>query len=286
MTNSLSLFSQALLLLVAGNLFASLSDVSVKLLNGELSTYQYIFIRQLIGFLVILPFWLRLGKTEQAVGSLPLNLFRAHLVIIGSGCMMIAVTHLPLATANAVFYAAPVLMLPLSVWLLKEIPAKGKVIATCIGFIGVLVVLRPSQFHWAAMFAMGTAITLALFNILVRKLPVDQPVVTTLFWTSLLSLPVSGALAFAHWQPMSLTQLGWVSASAILILTYNGCAVLAYRKVPADQIAMVEYSGLVFVTLFGVLWFEEVPDWITFLGILLIVLPMLIRRRTSVKSSK
>ncbi|SON50743.1 DMT family transporter [Vibrio tapetis] len=280
MTRSLSLFSQALLLLVAGNLFASLSDVSVKLLNGELSTYQYIFIRQLIGFLVVLPFWLRLSKVQQSVGSLPLNLFRAHLVIIGSGCMMIAVTHLPLATANAVFYAAPVLMLPLSIWLLKEIPAKSKVIATCIGFIGVLIVLRPSQFHWAALFAMGTAITLALFNILVRKLPVGQPVVTTLFWTSLLSLPVSGLLAFIHWQPMSFVQLGWVASSAILILTYNGCAVLAYRKVSADQIAMVEYSGLVFVTLFGVLWFEEVPDWITLVGIVLIVLPMLIRRNS------
>ncbi len=284
MIRSLSLFSQALLLLVAGNLFASLSDVAVKLLNGELTTYQYIFIRQLIGLLVILPFWLRLNKAQQSVGSLPLNLFRAHLVIIGSGCMMIAVTHLPLATANAVFYAAPVLMLPLSVWLLNEIPAKGKVIATCIGFIGVLIVLRPSQFHWAALFAMGTAITLALFNILVRKLPAGQPVVTTLFWTSLLSLPVSGLLAFTHWQPMNFAQLGLVAASAILILTYNGCAVLAYRKVSADQIAMVEYSGLIFVTLFGVLWFEEVPDWITLVGILLIVLPMLVRRNSKAVS--
>jgi len=273
--------TQALLLLVLGNLFASLSDVSVKLLEGGLSPFQYIFIRQLIALLIVLPFWLRLAPSQQAAGSLPLNLFRAHLVLLGSGCMMVAVTHLPLATANAVFYAAPVLMLPLSIWLLKEIPAKAKVLATCIGFIGVLVVLRPSQFHWAAIFAMGTATTLALFNILVRKLPTGQPVITTLFWTSLLSLPVSTVLAVNYWTPLTLEQVGWITASAVAILAYNGCAVMAYKKVQANQIAMAEYSGLIFVTLFGMVWFDEVPDWLTVVGIALIVLPMLYRNKHS-----
>lgn len=191
--------------------------------------------------------------------------------------MMVAVTHLPLATANAVFYAAPILMLPLSILFLKEHPPLSKVLLTCFGFLGVLVVLRPDHFHWAALFALGTATTLAMFNILVRKLPSEQSVVTTLWWTTLFSLPISAVLAGFYWQPMTGQgqELVLVIASAVCILSYNGLAVLAYQKAPAGEIALAEYSGLVFVTLFGIWWFDEIPDWLTAVGILMIVLPLL-----------
>ncbi|EKO3491652.1 DMT family transporter [Vibrio fluvialis] len=265
----------ALWLLVLGNLAASLSDVAVKLLDGEVSPFQYMFLRQLISLVVILPLWWRQPRAQRALLNPGVTTLRAHLVLIGSGCMLVAITYLPLATANAVFYAAPLLMLPLSIVLLKETPGLGKVVATVLGFIGVLVVLRPSQFHWAALFALGTAMTLALFNILARKIPARQTVVTTLMWTSLFSLPLSAALTLWQWHPMTLEQIGWVASSALLVLTYNGLAVAAYRRAPASQIALAEYSGLIFVALMGMWWFNEMPDSLTWLGIALIVLPLL-----------
>ncbi|OLQ85419.1 multidrug transporter [Vibrio panuliri] len=267
--------SLAVLLLVIGNLAASLSDVAVKLLNGEIHSFQYVFLRQLLSVLIILPFWLRQPSDKRTLTAPGLIGIRALLIMIGSGCMMVAITHLPLATANAVFYAAPLIMLPLSVWILREAPPMSKVLATSIGFIGVLMVLRPSQFHWAAWFALGTATTLATFNILARKLPAEQTVVTTLFWTSVMTVPLAGLLAALYWQPINSAQILLVAVSAALILSYNGLAVLAYRKAPAGQIALAEYSGLVFVVLIGVWGFNEIPDRFTALGILLIILPLL-----------
>ncbi|MCE7728079.1 MULTISPECIES: DMT family transporter [Vibrio harveyi group] len=265
----------ALLLLVIGNLAASLSDVAVKLIEGGISPFQYMFVRQLASLLLILPFYLRQQPDKRNLKQAPITLLRAHLILIGSGCMMVAVTHLPLATANAVFYAAPILMLPLSILFLKEHPPLSKILLTCFGFLGVLVVLRPDHFHWAALFALGTATTLAMFNILVRKLPSEQSVVTTLWWTTLFSLPISAVLAGFYWQPMTGQELVLVIVSAVCILSYNGLAVLAYQKAPAGEIALAEYSGLVFVTLFGIWWFDEIPDWLTAVGILMIVLPLL-----------
>lgn len=281
---NLSPVNLAIVLLIIGNLLASLSDVAVKLLAGGISPYQYIFIRQVVSLLLILPFWLRLAKSQRGLTNIKVTAVRAHLVLLGSGCMMVAITYLPLATANALFYAAPLLMIPLSICLLKEMPNSSKVIATLIGFIGVLIVLRPSQFHWAALFAMGTACTLALFNVLVRKIPSEQPVITTLMWTTLLSVPLSGILAWIYWQPVTARELIWVVVSATLILTYNGLAVIAYKKAPTTQIALAEYSGLIFVTIFGVCWFNELPDWLTLLGIGLIVLPLI--PRTALKGRK
>ncbi|WP_104035038.1 DMT family transporter [Vibrio jasicida] len=265
----------ALFLLVIGNLAASLSDVAVKLIEGGISPFQYMFVRQLASLLILLPFYLKQNPSKRNLKQVPITLLRAHLILIGSGCMMVAVTYLPLATANAVFYAAPILMLPLSMVFLKEHPPLRKVLLTGFGFFGVLVVLRPNHFHWAALFALGTATTLAMFNILVRKLPSEQSVVTTLWWTTLFSLPVSTLLAGVYWQPMTWQELTLVIASAICILSYNGLAVLAYQKAPAGEIALAEYSGLVFVTLFGIWWFDEIPDWLTAVGILMIVLPLL-----------
>ncbi|MEF1327610.1 DMT family transporter [Vibrio sp. M260121] len=271
----MSPYHLALFLLVIGNLAASLSDVAVKLIEGGISPFQYMFVRQLASLLLILPFYLKQKPNKRSLKQALITLLRAHLILIGSGCMMVAVTHLPLATANAVFYAAPILMLPLSILFLNEHPPLSKILLTCFGFLGVLVVLRPDHFHWAALFALGTASTLAMFNILVRKLPSEQSVVTTLWWTTLFSLPISAVLAGFYWQPITWQELALVVASAVCILSYNGLAVLAYQKAPAGEIALAEYSGLVFVTLFGIWWFDEIPDWLTAIGIIMIVLPLL-----------
>ena len=272
-----------ILLLIAGNLFASLSDVAVKLLNGEVPPLQYIFFRQLISLLLITPLWLRQNKEQRRLQQAKVTLIRGQLILIGSGCMVVAITHMSLATANAVFYVAPLLMLPLSVLLLKEQPALGKLIATTGGVIGALIVLRPSQFHWAALFALGTALTLALFNILVRKIPSKQSVVTTLWWTTLFSLPISALLAIFKWQPLTAIEMGLVSTSAVCILAYNGLAVLAYQKAPAGEIAFAEYSGLVFVVLFGIYWFDEIPDILSIIGMAMILMPIMLKNAISTR---
>lgn len=277
--------SVAVLLLIAGNFIVSLADVGVKNLNGDLSAVQYTFLRQSLSLLIILPFWLRQTSSQRALSHIRITVLRAHLIMVGSGCTMMALTYLPLATANAVFYIAPLIMLPLSMWLLKEAPKLSKVGGCLLGFVGVLVVLRPSQFHWAAWFAVGTAVSVAFFHLLARRLPAEQTVVTTLFWTSLFSLPVSGVAAGFYWQPLSWSLTGWVCLSALCVLAYNGLAVMAYKRAPADQISMAEYTGLIFVTLMGIAWFDEVPDWLSVAGMAMIVAPLLPWRRLLQRST-
>ncbi|WP_261815649.1 DMT family transporter [Vibrio gallicus] len=265
----------AILLLVLANLMAAFSDVSLKVLNGEVPTFEYVLIRQLMSLVCITPLWLRLPKAQRMAGCCKYNFWRAQFILIGSACAMIAITHLPLATANAMFYVAPLMMLPLSALFLKEVPPMTKIVATGVGFVGVLVVLRPDNFHWAAIIALGSALAMAVGNILIRKLPQQQSVVVTLFWTTILTLPGALILALLNWQSIELHHLAWIAAINCFVLSYHALAVFAYRKAEAGQIALAEYSGLVFATIFGVLWFNEVPDVLTSLGILLIVVPLM-----------
>ena len=269
-----SAVSVGIAILICGNLSSSLSDVAVKLLDGSVSAFQYMFIRQLLSVILIAPLWLRLTPAQRDIGHWKINAIRAHLVLAGSGMLLIALTYLPLATANALFYAAPLLMLPLSMVVLGERPNKEKVLATAVGFIGIIIVLRPDQFHWAALAALGTASTLALYNVLVRKLPPQQPIISTLFWTGILSLPISSLLAYQYWQPLQPKQWLLIAASAVFTLGYQGCCVAAYRQSETYNIGLAEYSGLIFVAILGYLWFDEIPDLLTGLGILLIIIPM------------
>ncbi len=267
--------NRAIVLLVLANLLASFSDVSLKVLDGDVPTFQYVFIRQLLSVILLLPFWLKLPAAQRRQGCCKIAFSRAQLILGGSACAMVAITYLPLATANAMFYVGPLLMLPLSVMLLKETPPKAKVIATSIGFIGVLLVLRPSHFHWAAVVGLGSALAMGLGNILIRRLPKEQHLISTLFWTGVMTLPLSLILALPQWASISWQHIGWIMAINLFVLGYHALAVMAYKKVDAGQIALAEYSGLVFVTAFGVMWFDEIPDLITLLGILFIVIPMM-----------
>lgn len=267
--------SFAIFLLVGANLLASLSDVSLKILNGEVPTFQYVFLRQLISLTLLLPFWWSLPKQRRLMGCDGITFWRAQLILLGSACAMVAITHLPLATANAIFYVGPLLVLPLSIVFLGERPSAGKVFATLLGFIGVLIVLRPEHFHWAAIIALGSALAMGVGNILIRRMPQNQPLVCTLFWTTLMTLPIAAVIAYLEWQPIEWHHVGWIVAINLFVLSYHALVVQAFRRAPASQIALAEYSGLAFVTLFGVMWFDEIPDLFTALGIILIIVPMM-----------
>ncbi|WPC76514.1 DMT family transporter [Vibrio porteresiae] len=267
--------SRSILLLVGANLLAAFSDVTLKVLNGEVPTFEYVFIRQLIGTGLLFPFWWKLPKEQRQEGLSWITFSRAQLILLGSACAMIAVTYLPLATANAMFYVAPLLMLPLAFLLLKEHPTLKQILATAAGFAGVLIVLRPEQFQWAAIAGLGCALSNALCNLLIRRLPAQQALVSTLFWTGLMTLPISLLLALPQWEPIRWANLGWIVLINLLVLGYHALVVMAYRPVEANRIALAEYSGLVFATILGFVLFAEMPDLLTCIGIVLIVIPMM-----------
>ena len=98
--------SRSILLLVGANLLAAFSDVTLKVLNGEVPIFEYVFIRQLISTGLLFPFWWKLPKEQRQGGLSWITFSRAQLILLGSACAMIAVTYLPLATANAMFYVA------------------------------------------------------------------------------------------------------------------------------------------------------------------------------------
>ena len=270
----------AILLLVLGNLMISVGDVLVKMLGQtEVTPYQYVALRFLITVILLLPFWWRLPRAKKGWGEWKIHLIRGHLLLVGSAGVFITLIYLPLATANAVFYAAPLMTLPLAAMINKEQVRLAAYGVSIVGFIGILVVLNPAQWHWAGLIALLTAFTMATSNVLVRRLPQGRSVVATLFITQGLAVPLSFALAIPTWQPLT-TELWLLLVGASLVgIVYQWVCILAYAMADASKIAASEYSGLIFVTLMGMVLFAEFPAFHVYMGAAIVIIAIGLQRK-------
>ncbi len=265
----------AILLLVIGNAMALVSDVLIKLLEPGTPIFQFAFLRSLLTLLCLLPFMGQLNRQFLFAGF-RVHAIRAHVHLAGTAFMVVALTQLPLATANAVFYAAPILVMVLSVLFFRESLSPLSLIAVISGFTGILLILRPTSISWAALAALATALTLAISAVLVRKLPRQQSTVHKLFLNYLLILPAAGALAWWEGAPWDTGLLFSAAGSAVFILAYNVTVLLAYRQVAANQVTSAEYTGLIWAVLIGWIGFGEVPDLWFAVGSAMIVVPLIL----------
>ncbi|KDE40241.1 hypothetical protein ADINL_0833 [Nitrincola lacisaponensis] len=267
--------NSAIFLLVIGNALALVSDIFIKLLHPDTPVFQFAFLRSLMTLVLLLPFCRVLAGQSFFQGA-RVHFIRAHIHLAGMVCMVIALTHLPLATANALFYAAPILVLLLSAIFFAERLTPLSLMAVFSGFAGILVILRPVEFNWAAWAALVSALALALGALLVRKLPKQQTTGHKLLLNYLLLLPTAGVLAWwegAAWQPELLFN---AFGSAVFILGYNVTVLLAYRQVDASQVTSAEYTGLIWAVLIGWIAFAERPDIWFLVGSLMIVIPLVL----------
>ncbi|KMV28923.1 membrane protein [Photobacterium swingsii] len=275
----------AMLLLIVGNLIAVFSDALIKTLDDGVAVFQFVFFRQLTAVIILLPFCAKNALPSFTQG-LKWHALRAHIWLFGAVFMVFAINSMPLATANAIFYAAPLIMLPLAFVFFREKLTKKSVMTGVVGFIGVLVVIRPTHIDWAAISALVVALTLAGNNLLIRKLPTNQTVAQTLLLTNAVGMPASLGLALWEGETWNWTPLLTAAGSSFFILIYAATCVVAYRSVESNKIASAEYSGLLGAVLVGILWFGEIPEVEMLIGSALIILPLLLLAKVERKQKK
>lgn len=274
----------AMSLLIVGNLIAVFSDALIKTLGEDIAVFQFVFFRQLTAVLILLPFCFGVSKKSFTDG-LKWHALRAHIWLLGAIFMVFAINAMPLATANAIFYAAPLMMLPLALVFFKEQLNRYSVAAGIFGFMGVLVIIRPTEIDWAAIAALIVALTIASNNLLIRKLPKHQTVAQTLLLTNLAGVPASLGLAIWEGREWDWSPLITAAGSSSFILIYAAICVVTYRSAESNKIASAEYSGLLGAVGVGLIWFGEMPDIAMAIGTAMIILPLIWLARNEKKQS-
>ena len=206
-------------------------------------------------------------------GRLKLHLSRGVVGSLGMICGTYALIHLPLADVTAIGFTTPLFLIVLAALVLGERVRARRWSATAIGFVGMLVMLRPGDgiLEIAALVALLGALAAASVKLLVKQLAVTERPLTIMLYLGLTSVAVTALPAALVWQAPTFAELGWMALAAGLASLAQLCFIRGYRIGEASALAPFEYARLPFAAAYGFLLFAELPDRYTLLGVLLIV---------------
>lgn len=261
-------------LILASTVFLGASDVTVKYLSGTLPSIEIAWIRFLVFALIMTPAMLP-GSPLYALQtkSRGLQLMRGA-TLLGSSLFFISgLRFLPIAEASATGFVAPLFVTALSIVFLGERVGLRRWIATGVGLIGVLIILRPGSgaFHPAAFFPLVSAFAWACTLIMTRMMSGKERAATTMTYSSIAGVCILSALVPAVWVAPSWHDILFGVFIGVASTAGQWIVVLAFRYADASVLAPFSYTQLVWVSLLGFLVFGELPDTWTVLGAAFIV---------------
>ncbi|MGL4937768.1 DMT family transporter, partial [Shewanella sp.] len=243
-------------------------------LPDDASASTFLLVRQISSVLMLLPVWLY--SQRPMTTHISVHLWRANIGSVGALFLIIGLMALPLATVSSLFYSAPLMIILMGYFFLKERITAAQTVCAGLGFVGILIILRPSEMNAYGIAVLFSAFTFAVNQLALKKVPHAEHPVLILMLYNLLGIPATLVIvAFQGIEGLSWGLVGVALLSNAFLLVYHWFCVLAYRKAQASDIAIAEYTGLLFIVFLGWLLFDEWLDSLSWLGAALIVLPSL-----------
>jgi len=260
--------------MVAASLGFTVNSAMVKTLTaGGLDAFQIGFARALFSFALLVPFLLRAGSGMLRTRHPGIHGIRAFAGAAAMVCGFYAVGHLPLADFTALTFTQPLFVVLLAVVVLGEVVRWRRWLATAVGFIGVLIMVRPgaTAFDPAALVALTSVLGIAIAVTLVKRLPEGESHVTMLTYFCLMSLAITVLPALILWTPPTLEQWLLLAAVGSLGVISQAMIIRAFRSGEASFVAPFDYLKLILAGLIGFVIFAEVPGPWALLGAAVIV---------------
>jgi len=244
------------------------------LMTSDYSVFQVIAIRGWM-IVVLLTGWILIKKRTAELKSkrLGAHAFRLVLAFCGPVLMFTALATMPLADVTVIIFGSPFLTTALSVPIFKEKVGRHRWAMIIIGFIGVIIVLRPGigLFEPVAILALLAGVAFATVNLTARWLRDTESTICITFYTMVgMALMASMALPFV-WQPIPLNDLVIYFIMAIFTLIGYLGMTGAFVMAPVGVVAPFEYTVLIFAVILGFVIWGEVPDRFVWSGAAIII---------------
>lgn len=261
-------------MLTAMSLFCC-NDALMKLAREAFPTGQAVTLRTGFAIVAGLVMVAMMGDWRKLPSGLrPLVLGRGAVEALCAVTFIWALGLLPLATITAILMASPLLIVVLAVLLRIETVGWRRTIALAVGFVGVLIVMRPSAdgFSLAALIALASAFLVAIRDLMTRMIGDDVPSTVISLTTTVIVGSLSLSLGTLEtWQSPWRIELLYLGLAALLVTAGGFCIISAFRNTDVGVVAGYRYSVVLVAVLIGWLVWSETPDRIAFAGIALIV---------------
>ena len=260
------------LFMICGAISATLMFTTVKLLGDRFDSVQIVFFRAVFGVAVAAPVLMRRGGRGFRTGHLRLQVGTGVLGAIALIGTFFALTRLELADVTVVMFTRPMFLLLLAMLFLGEAMRAGRWLATLTGFVGVLVIVKPTGIVEAAALAViMSALLSAVMVVFIKKMAAADGPDIQLFYFNLTMAVVLVVPSVLVW-----TTPSWADLALLLFVGVFGASnatfnVFALRVGEATAVSPFDYIRLIFAALIGFLLFSEIPDSWFWLGSAMIV---------------
>ncbi|MEZ0168073.1 DMT family transporter [Microvirga sp. TS319] len=247
--------------------FFSTSDILAKMLSVTLHPLQIAWFRYMVAIIAAAPLLTAFrGRIRSQHHSV--QLVRGAAMLSSTLFLIAALRLLPVAEATALVFVSPLIITTLSVLLLREVVSPLRWLIVLLGFLGVLIIIRPGNegFAWTAFLPLCSSLCWALGVIYTRKVvAVDTPL-TTLVYSAVTGFVAISALVPFNFISPTMDQLLLGTAMGLLWVAAHICITLAYSSAPASQLAPYSFTQIIWAALLGYLVFSHTPDALAILG--------------------
>jgi drug/metabolite transporter (DMT)-like permease len=253
----------------------ALMDTGLKLLTAHYPATQVAALRGLSALPVVTLWALYAGGATQLLRiRWPLHLIRGVLSVIMMVSFTYAIKSLTLAKAYSLFFIAPMLIAVFSIFMLGEKVQRAQWLAILVGFLGVLIVLKPGAGGFGSLgtlAVLGTALCYAMSSVLVKIIGRTDSTQSMVFWMTCMLAIGATLLALPGWQPVMTEHYLLMVGVAITGAIGQWGITEAFKRAPASSMAPLEYSGLAWVIVIDFVVWSAIPTWQTLLGAAVII---------------
>lgn len=269
---------QGILCIISACFLLSVLVAIVRYLSRDFHVFFIVMMRNFFGLLFFLPQILgncqRIFKTSR----LRFHLFRGFNGLISNIVWFYVITVLPMSEAVSISFVIPILTTIAAVIFLKEKVSTHNWIASLIGLIGILIILRPGfrEFNFAYFYCFISIILWTASNIIIKLMTKTEKPQTIVAYMSLIMLVGSIPLALPHLAPIGFKDLLWLAAIGLISNLAHTMISLAYSKTDLSTVQPFDFMRLIFTAIISYFAFGEVIDVWVVVGSLVILLAVII----------
>ena len=258
----------AIFLIIISIIFGTLMGTFIKLAQEELNVFTTGFLRFLFGFLIIAPYILKTKFKVFSTKNLKIHILRSSLNLPAMLLGFAALAMLPLEKMTAIHFIVPIIVTILAVIFLKEKIYLYRSIALVMGFLGMLIILRPGiiDISIGIYMALISSLIWSVVIILTKKVSKDDSAITILSHQYVYMTLFSFPLFIYFWDQPSLKTIIFILCAAMSGTILHIALNHAYKLVDVTMTQPYSFLGLVVSSIIGYFVFSDKPDFYTWLG--------------------
>ncbi len=272
--SKLSNNAQGVLYAIASCFLASVLIALVRVLSAEFHIFFIVMMRNLFGLLFFAPQILSDYKGVFKTNKIKLHLFRGVNGLLSMFIWFHVVTVLPLSEAVSISFIIPILTTVAAVVVLKEKVKSRTWTASFIGFIGILIILRPGfkEFNNAYFYSFASVILWIASNLVIKVMTKSEKPQTIVAYMSLVMLVCSIPFALPYFEPINFENFLWLALLGLVSNLLHICISSSYAKADLSYVQPFDFTRLIFTAIISYFAFGEVIDfWVIFGSIVILI---------------